>query len=300
VRDELSGWFGSFDRYSGSGSDRAFWLEAYGARSYVVDRKGLTEPLLIRRLSISVLGGVQPDKLPDILSGPDDGLTSRFLWCWPDVSPGFTLHREFCNDSIAQDAFARLADLAMGSDALGLPEPKRLRLTPEAEDAIEAFGREMGVRADQTTGIFASTLGKARGHAMRLANILEHLWWCGDGRGPEPEVISGQAIRAAAGLLDGYFLKMAQRVFGDATIPTAERNAMMVARYLRAHRIETFNARQLRRDIGGAVREAAPMQAACDTLAEAGLIRPHFTRAGSTPGQPAKNYEVNPVVWRQL
>lgn len=28
-RDELAGWFGSFDKYSGSGAERALWLEAY-------------------------------------------------------------------------------------------------------------------------------------------------------------------------------------------------------------------------------------------------------------------------------
>jgi hypothetical protein len=38
VRDELAGWLGAFDKYSGVGSDRAFALEMWGGRSYVVDR----------------------------------------------------------------------------------------------------------------------------------------------------------------------------------------------------------------------------------------------------------------------
>jgi putative DNA primase/helicase len=45
-RDELAGWLTSFDRYSPGG--REFWLEAYGGRSFVVDRKNLTKgPLSI-------------------------------------------------------------------------------------------------------------------------------------------------------------------------------------------------------------------------------------------------------------
>jgi hypothetical protein len=286
---------GAFDRYGGGGSDRAFAIEMYGGRSYVVDRMRSSEPLQIRHLSVGVLGGVQPDKLPAIIAGPDDGLAARFLWSWPDVPPGFSLSRDISNDTIAQGAFARLADLTMGSGEFGHPEPKRLRLMPDAEDALEEFAREMANRAHEASGMFAGALGKARGHVLRLANILEHLWWSGEG-GAEPEVISRQALEAAAGLLEGYFIPMAERVFGDAAIPAAERNTMTLARYLRAHRITTFNAKTLRRDIGSTLREAAAMDAACNILVDAGLIRARPERAGSTSGRQAKNYEVNPAV----
>jgi hypothetical protein len=61
VRDELSGWLGGFDRYGGGGSDRAFALEMYGGRSYVVDRMKSPEPMRIRHLSV----GVRAQNLPD-------------------------------------------------------------------------------------------------------------------------------------------------------------------------------------------------------------------------------------------
>src|SRR3712207_9590504 len=68
-------------------------------RSYVVDRMRSSEPLQIRHLSVGVLGGVQPDKLPAIIAGPDDGLAARFLWSWPDVLPGFSLSRDLSSRS---------------------------------------------------------------------------------------------------------------------------------------------------------------------------------------------------------
>ncbi|WIY23634.1 DUF3987 domain-containing protein [Parasedimentitalea psychrophila] len=76
-RDELSGWLGSMDRYNGGG-DRPFWLEAFGGRSYTVDRKNSPDPIIIDHLSVAVLGGTQPDKLDTLLvrSG-DDGLLVR-------------------------------------------------------------------------------------------------------------------------------------------------------------------------------------------------------------------------------
>src|SRR4051812_28301553 len=103
---------------------------------YVVDRIKHPEPIRIRHLSIGVLGGVQPDKLSAIIEGPDDGLASRLVWAWPDAIPAFTLAREVANDADACAAFRRLADLAMDAGGSGHPEPKRIRLTADAEDIL--------------------------------------------------------------------------------------------------------------------------------------------------------------------
>jgi hypothetical protein len=64
-RDELAGLLGGFDKYGGSGTDRAFWLEAYGGRSYRYDRVGLKdgESIDIPFCAVSLLGGIQPDRL---------------------------------------------------------------------------------------------------------------------------------------------------------------------------------------------------------------------------------------------
>jgi hypothetical protein len=56
MRDELAGWLEGMARYSGGGSDRPFWLEAFGGRGFTVERMG-REPLTIDRLTIGVLGG---------------------------------------------------------------------------------------------------------------------------------------------------------------------------------------------------------------------------------------------------
>lgn len=58
MRDELAGWLEGMLRYSGGGSDRPFWLEAYGGRPFTVERMG-RDPLTIDRLTIGVLGGTQ-------------------------------------------------------------------------------------------------------------------------------------------------------------------------------------------------------------------------------------------------
>ena len=179
-------------------------VEMYGGRTYTVDRVKLPKPISIRHLSIGVLGGVQPDRLELITKGPDDGLASRILWVWPDMLPTFTLAREHVDNTPAMAAFGWLTKLQMGTDQFGNPEPLHVRLTLEAEDMIEAFGREMRIRGVDAVGLFAGALGKARGHVLRLSAVLQHLWWCAEGGAP-PHEITVQAVRAAARLSGRVF-----------------------------------------------------------------------------------------------
>jgi hypothetical protein len=179
----------------------------------------------------------------------------------------------------------------MGSDEFGNLAPIQVRLSADAEKALEEFGREMDVRSREASGLFAGSLGKARGHALRLSLVIEYLWWCGSATTSEPEQISVEAVNAAAAMMDGYFIPMAERVYGDAAIPTAERVAMVLARRLRKTGASTFNARTTRREIGGVLREASAMKAACDTLVDAGLIRPDPKHAST--GRPPLSFEVN-------
>jgi len=126
-RDELSGWLGSMDRYSGGG-DRPFWLEAFGGRSYTVDRKGKPDPILVEHLSVSILGGTQPDKL-------DDGLTARFLTVFPGqvplARPTASLDQQF-----AVDALKRLQTLQPAIDEYGEKRPFFVHLDDAAQQVL--------------------------------------------------------------------------------------------------------------------------------------------------------------------
>lgn len=82
-RDELSGYFGGMDRYSGGkrGSasfDRSFYLQAYDGRSYTVDRAS-ADSRHIENLSINIFGGIQSDVIRKVvLEASHDGLIERF------------------------------------------------------------------------------------------------------------------------------------------------------------------------------------------------------------------------------
>jgi hypothetical protein len=88
VRDELAGWLGSFDRYGGNGADRGFYLECWNGSPYVCDRvKFDGVPLRIEHASLSIIGGMVPDRLREALAEADDGLPARFIFMWPEPVP---------------------------------------------------------------------------------------------------------------------------------------------------------------------------------------------------------------------
>jgi hypothetical protein len=294
-RDEIAGWLGAFDKYGGGGSDRAFWLEAHGGRAFVVDRVKHKEPIHVPHLSIAVLGGIQPDRLPKIIGGAEDGFAARFLFAWPEAEPVFQLAREVRDESAAKASLARLIELAMNPDGDGLG-PRMVRLDREADDLLERFAQEMTLQAHEAVGPMAHTFSKARGFVLRLSAVIEHLWWCGGDTGPaEPSSIGRPAVSAAVRLMREYFIPMAERVYGDASIPHGDRLAMTLARYLRRHCLRTFNARTLRREAYGLLGKPDDMAKACEVLEQAGLVRRPGRENGAT-GRRALDYQVNPVL----
>ncbi|MFG1265643.1 DUF3987 domain-containing protein [Xanthobacter aminoxidans] len=300
--DELAGLFASFGRYSGNGgADRVFWLQAYNGRSHVVDRVKSDEPIRIPHLAVGVLGGIQPDRAAELLAGADDGLPARFLWCWPDPVPGFSVARGMIDDTVAQRTINRLARLGMAPQMAGQPDaPILVPLEEAAIQRVEQIGREMKEREEGASSLMRGALGKVRGTVVRIATILSHLWWAASSRDPfdEPRQICEAAVATAAEMMLGYFVPHAARVFGDAAIPVAETNAATLARHLREKGLPSFNARAVGREMGAPLRAAADMDAACEELVEAGLIRSIGTmKAGR--GRKPKDFEVNPAMLRR-
>jgi hypothetical protein len=88
-RDELAGWFGSFDQYAPkgtTGADAANWLSMFNAGTIIVDRKnGEPRTLSIPWAAVSVCGGIQPGLLRRVLGKEhrESGLPPRFLLTWP-------------------------------------------------------------------------------------------------------------------------------------------------------------------------------------------------------------------------
>jgi hypothetical protein len=293
VRDELAGWIDGMDTYNPAGRD--FWVEAYGGRPYRVERVKLPEPIEIPRLAVAVYGTTQPDKLALLMRGADDGLLARILWSWPESIP-FRLGKQAPGAAWAIGALDRLRELGLQPD--DPPVPVIVPLSAEAMAMIETFGCEMQQRQASAGGLLRSAIGKVRGQALRLALVLELLWWCAaDSIAPPPMQISARAFAAAASLIADYFLPMAERVYGDAAATDRERGASTLARWILAERPKEVHVRHLQRGVRlPGLRTADQIRAACEALIEADWLRPPLP--GSEFGQRGKvAYPVNPRLW---
>ena len=198
IRDELAGFIGNLNKYGGDG-DRAFWLEAWGGGSFTIDRVKHDRPISAPVLACALVGGIQPDKLSEIFAGPDDGLTARILYVWPSDVP--------IEDAPQRINMHRLTGLLerLGRLALDTPDRVFLPFAPTAVRVLTEWRREVKGLERDASGLLVSWLGKLPGYAVRLAMILEHLWWA-DRSDRAPEVIGAEAVIAASGLLRDYFL----------------------------------------------------------------------------------------------
>jgi hypothetical protein len=191
----------------------------------------------------------------------------------------------------AIDALDRLRelDLAPGNP----PRPIFMPLTPEAQQLMEEFGKEMEARLKRAGGLLRSAYGKARGAALRLSLVLEWLWCCvkADMSMP-PGSISKEAFAAAATLVGEYFMPMAERVYGDAGATDVERNAATLAQWILKDHSNDVHVRTLLREVRlPGLRSAEQIKAAAKVLVDADWLRAPVIGFGA---QSKVVYAINP------
>jgi hypothetical protein len=166
-RDELSGWIGSMERYAGRGggaSDRAFWLQAYDGGRYTIDRIGRGEKH-IANLSVSLVGGIQPERLAEMHDLTTDGLLQRFI---PVVLRAARFPVDAPSGETA-DAFARLIGRLVVAPAA------RLIMSDAALAAFEQLRHHIFNIEQASGGLapgFQAFAGKLPGMAASIALIL--------------------------------------------------------------------------------------------------------------------------------
>jgi putative DNA primase/helicase len=296
-RDELAGWLTSFERYAPGG--REFWLEAFGGRPFVIDRKGASGPLMIPFNGVSVCGGIQPSKLATaLLDTPDDGLVPRFIWSWPEKLGFVRRPREAADIGALEAAYQRLEGIQWGQDPEGRRCAVTLPLSDDAADLFERWQQDNAAADEDASALFKSFVGKMDGAVLRLALIGEFIRWAWEG-GQEPGEVSVDSLFAAAEFVDDYAKAHALRVYGDAALPLAERNAAILARYIVKKRLRTINLRELKqsphKSALPALRTKAAMDDAVACLVDGHWLRPDMSREGGAPGQPRLDYVVNPA-----
>ena len=270
TRDELAGWLIGMTAYNDGA--RAFWIEAYGGRPYRVDRVKHPDPIVVPRLAVSWHGGIQPERLAEVMREADDGLLARFTWFWPEPVP-FRIADKPPTVEWAITCFDRLRmlDLAVTDDG---PRPLMVPLTDAAVERLERFGKLLQEKKETAAGLMRSAIGKARGLTLRLSLVLEHLYWCAeDGYSAPPNVIKESTLLAAARFVSEYAMPMAEHTYGDAACTALDRNTATLARWISKERPSEVNVREVQRKVRlPGLKDAETIHAACNALVEAGWL----------------------------
>lgn len=215
ARDELSGWF-SFDRYSAvkGGAEVAKWLEIFGGRSLVVDRK-TSGTSYVPRAAVSITGGIQPGALRRAIgtANRENGLLARLFFTMPPRRK-----RQWTDAEVSQSAnasmewvFDALYALAPDADAEGDDKPRDLPLSPEAREVFRRFVNEHGAEQFEHTGDAAALFSKLEGGAARLALVIHLTRWA-DSKKIDPDAIDHKSM-AAGIMIARWFTREALRVY---------------------------------------------------------------------------------------
>jgi putative DNA primase/helicase len=299
VHDELAGWLGQLDR-AGREGERAFYLSAWnGDTGHTIMRIKRGE-VHVPACCLSMLGGIQPEKLRTYLTGSldkaknNDGLVQRFqLLVWPDLNPNF-VYVDRPPDSDAEDAiFAIFLELSHGD-----PEnPKRLRFSPEAQRIFVNWFTELEkkIRSGSLHPVLAGHYSKYRSLVPTLALLFELADRTLDDSATSS--VSIEHTERAIRWVTEYLPSHVERVYA-AALQNSQEAALKLAEKLKVQNIEMFSARDVYNSGWELLQNPEQVHDAAKRLVEAGWLQEREVRPGPKGGRPTVSYIVNPKLFR--
>ncbi len=295
VRDELAGWLGGMNRYNTGNSDRPFWIEAFGGRRYAVDRVS-KDRLVVHRLTVSLVGAIQPEPLTSLLLKPDDdGLVARFCPFWPLLSPPKRPSTSI-DPRFAVNAFGRLLSLEMGEDEEGEPAPIFLPFSGAAQEQLDKFIIEVSrlEKEAEGEGLLVSFIGKLPGTAVRFALLLSFLDWTVSRHSSPPNEVSAACVERAIRFATAYLVPMARRTYAAAAGNPAERSARRLLKLIMEEKPADLSVREIyRRKLSG-LKSPGDDKAALNILEGSGIVR---RQERVTGGRSQQLFVCNPLIW---
>lgn len=251
LQDELSGWFGGIEKYSGgkgSAKDRSFWLTAFGGGQYAVNRVGRGS-FLIDNLSVTILGGVQPDPIRRIVAdASDDGLIQRFF-------PIVLRPAQLGKDEEVGSATFDFDSLVERLHALQAPESILGKLPLQFSDDARAIREQLEAKHHRqvtaTEGFnkkLAAHIGKFDGLFPRLCII----WHCIENIEEKalPLTVSAETAARVASFMSDYLMRHSLCFYSNVLgLDDGQEMVQDVAGFILSKRLESVTMRVVERHV---------------------------------------------------
>ncbi|MCH8467499.1 MAG: DUF3987 domain-containing protein [Roseinatronobacter sp.] len=260
LQDELSGFFGAMDKYGngkGAQADRAFWLRSFNGGQFALNRvtRGAA---IIENLSVSMLGGIQPEPLRKVAGDTvDDGLLQRLM---PIMLRSAKMGKDEPMPPV-NDRYRSLIEKLhkiqppgfVGMGVLEFDEgAQRIRRDLEARhlelQSLETINRKLASHIGKYDGLFARLCV-----VWHCVEYVQNDLLCDepafDGAGLPATVTEATAQRVAA-FLHRFILRHATAFYSGVLGLSDDHDGLTaIAGYILAHKIERITNRDVQRSI---------------------------------------------------
>ena len=305
-RDELVGLLTRWDREDMQ-DERAYFLEGWNGNGSYTDKKigrGLVEA---KNICISVLGGIQPDKLnryiAQTLNGNNDGLLQRFqLAVYPDEPKNWQLIDTYPNTAEKNRVFAIMQTLAdmdfvqYGATKGENDEKPHFHFNEEAQHIFNDWLTRLQLEKlpQEENPFMCEHLGKFRS-LMPSLSLIFHLIDIADGTATGS--VSAKAANLAV-LWCQYLEAHARRIYSMSTAPEREA-ALILAKHIKKGDLPNpFTAKNVYDKTWQLLRNKEEVEAACRVLEEENWLLMERQPKNSQRGRPLIIYHINPKIRR--
>jgi len=303
-RDELTALLVKWDREDGA-DERAYFLEGWNGNGSYTDCKigrGITDA---KQICISLLGGIQPDKLKRYLyqamQGNNDGLMQRLqLAVWPDEPERWQLVDTIPNKADKQRAFNILQALAEmdfiehGAKQGEYDDRPYFRFDDAGQSVFNDWLTELQTIKLQReeNPLMVEHFGKFRS-LMPSLSLIFHCIDIADGK------TSGNVSAAAARLAVDwckYLESHARRIYAMAESPEHEA-AVRLADKIKAKALPSpFTCKAVYDKGWHGLKDRHEVEAACNILIDENwLMMERKPATGNRGRPPLPEYHINPV-----
>jgi hypothetical protein len=233
LHDELLGFVKGMNQYR-AGADRQYWLSIWSNEPIIINRKG-KEPIQLQKPFVSILGGIQPDMIEEIIKAEregssNDGFIDRFLFCYPDPVPS-----NWTDEDVSEEVVAGYCDVIFKLyNSLNEDNPKTVYLSPEAK---EAFTMWYDLTENETIAagfpeILKGVWKKLKGLHPRVMLIMHMLKWASNSKTVNIDIIDLEIVSYTNYIMQ-YFKSQAKKIFQYTQSNYEDKNAIKLMDYVR-------------------------------------------------------------------
>ncbi|HTV48150.1 MAG TPA: DUF3987 domain-containing protein [Phycisphaerae bacterium] len=292
-RDELAGWFGSFDRYAAHvGGDVPAWLSMHRAGPITVDRKTGKRTIHVPSAHVCICGTIQPETLRRILTPEyfDCGLPARLILTMP-TPPAKEWSEASPSDrtiSAMRETFNQLLALKFEVGEDGLPRPLMLPLSYDAKKIWITFYNQHAAETETLPDAGAAAWAKIEAYAARIALIFALV------QNPGASEVDFQSMADAIRLVQ-WLCAETRRVYimlsGDSEPQRLEELNSWIIRWIQRNNAVGITARDLKIARHRRYENSDAADADLSALAKAGYGK--YANCTGTTGRPRIAYRPN-------